>query len=69
MILGIISLIIFWFPLVNIISIGCGIAGIILSVMGSNAGRKNGMITGGLVMSIIGLALSFIVLVAFLSSL
>ncbi len=63
LVLGIISLIgllISWIPFISLISIGCGIAGIICSASAKKAGFVGGIRTAGLVMSIIGLIIGCI---------
>ncbi len=64
LVLGIISLVAAWFGWVALISIGCGIAGIICAANAKKAGFVGGMRTAGLVMSVIGLILGGIVFVA-----
>ncbi len=64
LVLGIVSLVLFWCPYWNILGLVAGIVGIILSVKGkkeaTEAGVPTGMATAGLVLSIIGAALSLI---------
>ncbi len=64
LVFGIVSLVLFWCPFWNILGLLLGIAGIVLSVMGKKqavaAGVPTGMATAGLVLSIIGAALSLI---------
>lgn len=60
MVCGIISIVLFWFPY---LSIPCGIVAIVLSRKCAKYGVKSSSVTAGLVTGIIGLVLSFIVLV------
>ncbi|MCR5635711.1 MAG: DUF4190 domain-containing protein [Clostridiales bacterium] len=64
LVLGIVSLVLFWCPYWNILGLVAGIVGIVLSVKGkkqaTEAGVPTGMATAGLVLSIIGAALSLI---------
>ncbi len=57
---GIISIVLYWVPWFNIITLILGIVGIVFSVKGrKNApGGKTGLATAGLVLSIIGTVLS-----------
>lgn len=59
MVLGIVSVVLFWIPYV---SITCGIVGIILSVKGRKLAEKKSMATAGLILSIISLALWAIII-------
>ncbi len=56
-ILGIASLVLAWLP---VIGLGCGVAGIILSVLGKKAGGNTAYAVIGLILSIIGAAVGFI---------
>lgn len=64
LVLGIVAVILAWFYMVNIVAIILGVVGIVLAIMGSKkakaAGEPTGMATAGLVLSIIGTALSVI---------
>ena len=58
LVLGIVSIVLAWFYMVNIAALVCGIVGIILAVKGKKAavaaGAPTGLGTAGLVLSIIG---------------
>lgn len=62
LVLGIISLVFYWAPYFNIVTLILGIVGIVLSVKGKKAsaavGAPTGAGTAGLVLSIIGVVLS-----------
>lgn len=62
LILGILAVVFFWFPVANYFFLVCGIVGIVLSAMGRKkakaAGASTGLATAGLVLSIIGTCLS-----------
>ncbi len=64
LVLGILSLVLAWFVYLNILGIVLGVVGIVLSVKGkkqaTEAGVPTGMATAGLVLSIIGAALSLV---------
>ena len=64
LVLGIVSVVLAWFYMVNIAAIITGAVGLVLAVLASKSykaiGEKNGLATAGLVLSIIGLALSVI---------
>lgn len=57
---GIISIVVFWVPWFNIVSLILGIVGIVFSVKGRKTAPagKTGMATAGLVLAIIGTVLS-----------
>ena len=57
MVVGIISLVMVFFPFANILSVILGIIGIALAMQARNRGYIGGKATAGLVMSIIGLVL------------
>ena len=57
LILGICSLVGEWIPYVSILAIPAAIVGIVLSVKGLKSNTKRGMAIGGLVCSIVSLAL------------
>ena len=58
LVLGIVSIVLAWFYMINIAALVCGIVGIILAVKGKKAavaaGAPTGLGTAGLVLSIIG---------------
>ena len=62
LVLGIISAILAWFYLINVVAIICGIIGIILAAKGKKhataANATTGLATAGLVLSIIGTCLA-----------
>jgi hypothetical protein len=65
LVLGIVALVFCWFPIVNIISIICGVIGIFLSV---GARKKNaavdagpGLATGGLICNIVALVIALVI--------
>lgn len=61
LILGIASLVLAWWGYASIAGIACGVAGIILAILGKKKQpEKAGMATAALVLSIIGTALSVI---------
>ena len=64
LVLGILSVILAWFYLINIVALVFGIIGLVMAVLGRNrakaAGVSSGLGTAGLVLSIIGLSLAFI---------
>ena len=62
LILGISSLVGEWIPYVSILTIPAAIVGIVLSVKGLKSTKKRGMAIGGLVCSIVALALFIIAL-------
>ncbi len=65
LVLGIISVVIaVIFPVVGWIGIIVGIIGIILGVLGRKDPEKKGMATAGMVLSIIGVALSLLLFLA-----
>ena len=67
LVLGIIAVVFWFFGALSLISVVCGIIGIILSASAKKSGYTGGLATGGLVLSIIGLvggAISFIACVA-----
>ena len=61
LILGIFAIILFWIPIFNVISLICGIVGLVLSAKGRGAAKaadvSAGLGTAGLVLSIIGVVL------------
>ena len=59
LVLGIISVVFFWIPFVDILTLILGIVAVVLGVMSGKKG-KNGMATAGLVLGIIGVVLSAI---------
>ena len=63
LILGISSLVGEWIPYVSILAIPAGIVGIVLSVKGLKSNTKRGMAIGGLVCSIVSLAIFVLVLI------
>ena len=64
LVLGIVSVVLAWFYMVNIAALVCGVVGIILAIKGKKAAAAanapTGMATAGLVLSIIGLVIGFI---------
>lgn len=64
LVLGIVSIILAWFYGINILGIVTGAAGLVFAILAGKSykaiGQKNGIATAGLVLSIIGLALSII---------
>lgn len=67
LVLGIVAVVFWFFGTLSIISIICGIVGIILSSSAKKSGFVGGICTAGLVLSIIGLvggAVSFVACVA-----
>lgn len=68
LVLGILSLVFMWIPYINILAIILAIVGIVLGALGMKqlkaAGKPSGMATAGMVMSIIGLAISVIYVIA-----
>ena len=64
LVLGILSVILAWFYLVNIVALVFGIVGIILAAIGKKKAREVGAPTGlgtaGLVLAIIGTCIAFI---------
>lgn len=64
LVLGIVSIVLAWFYMVNIVAVVAGVVGLVLAIMAGKSykelGQKNGMATAGLVLSIIGLAFSLI---------
>jgi len=68
LVLGICSIVLGWFPIVNFFALAAGIVGLVLSIMASKrAAAQNltawdgkGMNTAGLVLSIIGIAICVI---------
>ena len=63
LILGISSLVGEWIPYVSILAIPAGIVGIVLSVKGLKSNTKRGMAIGGLVCSIVSIAIFVLVLI------
>ena len=62
LVLGIVSLVFFWSPLLAIIP---GIVGIVLGALAKkNPSANQGMATAGLVMSVIGVILGFVIWIA-----
>ena len=59
MILGIISVVFFWIPYVDILTLILGIAALIMGIVAGKKGN-NGMAVAGLVLGIIGTVLSLI---------
>lgn len=61
LVLGILAVALFWWPVANIFFLVCGIVGIVLSAMGRSrakaAGVSTGLATAGLVLTIIGTCL------------
>ncbi len=64
LILGIVSLVCWFFGAGSLIGLGCGIAGLICASSAKNAGNNSGIRTAGFVCSLIGLIGSVIVFVA-----
>ena len=64
LVLGIVSCVLAWFYMLNILALVTGLVGLILAVLAGKSykalGQKNGLATAGLVLSIIGLALAAI---------
>ena len=64
LILGIVSIVLAWFYMINIIALASGIVGLILAVKGKKAakaaGAPTGLGTAGLVLAIIGTVLAAI---------
>ena len=64
LVLGAVSLAFSWVPFFNIVTIACGIVGIVLSSKGKSklvaAGQAKGLAVAGLIVSIVGLILSII---------
>jgi len=58
LVLGIIALVSFWYPIVNIASLILSIVGLVLAISARKKGFVGGMATAGLVLSIIALVLS-----------
>ena len=63
LILGISSLVIEWIPYLSLLTLPAAIVGIVLSVKGLKSTTKKGMAIGGLVCSIVALALYVIALI------
>ena len=59
LVLGIVSLVLAWFYMINIVALACAIVGLVLATKGRKAaaaaGDPSGLGTAGLVLSIIGL--------------
>ena len=64
MICGIVGLVFVWFGVSSIITLAAGIVGLILAINAKKKGFVGGMLTAGLIMSIISLALGAIVFIA-----
>lgn len=62
LIFGILSAAIGWIPVCGLVALFPGMLGIIFGGLGLKSARKRGMAIAGIVLSIIGIALSFIVL-------
>lgn len=64
LVLGIVSIVLAWFYMINTIALVTGIVGIVLAVKGKKAAQESqsptGMATAGLVLSIIGLCFAVI---------
>lgn len=64
LVLGIVGIVLFWYPMVNTIALVASIVGLVCSVKGKQAatadGAPSGLATAGLVLSIIGLVFSAI---------
>ena len=64
LILGIVSLVLAWFYMINIVALACAIVGLVLATKGRKAaaaaGTPSGLGTAGLVLSIIGLVFAAI---------
>ena len=69
LVLGIVSLVLCWFYIIDIAALIIGIVGIVCSVVGRKraivAGVRSGIGTAGLVCSIIGLVLAAVVLITY----
>ena len=61
LVLGIISIVLIWIPIINLLSLPLGIIGLILSVKGRKIEAKKGMATAGMVLSIIALVFGVLV--------
>ena len=59
LVLGIVSVVFFWIPYVDILTLILGIAALILGIVAGKQG-KNGMAIAGLVLGIVGTVLSLI---------
>ena len=68
LVLGIVSLIFMWWPVLSIIAIFTGLIGIVLGAMGQKSlaatGQPTGAATAGIVCSIIGLVFGIIFTIA-----
>ena len=64
LVLGILSLVFMFFSFIGWLGTILGIIGIILAVVAKQQGAKGGMVTAGLVLSIIGAALSLVLYIA-----
>ncbi len=63
LVLGIVSVALCWLGYWAILALACGVVGIILAVKGRKSNVQKGLATAGLVLSIIGTALSGILFV------
>ena len=64
LVLGIVSIVFSWFGYGALIGLACGVVGLILAMQAKKQGFTGGMYTAGLVLSIIGLALSAILFIS-----
>jgi hypothetical protein len=61
MILGIVAAAIGWVPVCGLIALAPAIVGIVLGALGLKSERRRGMAIAGIILSVIGIALAFII--------
>lgn len=61
MILGIVAAAIGWIPLCGLVALAPAIVGIVLGALGLKSEKRRGMAIAGIILSIIGIALAFII--------